>query len=181
MKNHWLTALNIIGLVVFANLLAAFQASLWMQVLGNFPPPFFWLVVLTFVILHRHVGEGVLMVYLFSLSLCAYTALPFEQFLMSNMIGLVLILLIKNRIYWSSPNYFMLMTAAAAAFHFTSIFALSQFLDRNPLRSPELFNWTISSLMTILVSIPIYRFLKWWDRLTDRDELAESTGGLIMR
>jgi hypothetical protein len=179
-KNHWLSALNIIGLVVFANVLSAFQTSLWMQVLGGFPPPFFWIVVLTYVILHRHVGEGVLMIYLFTLSLSAYTSLPFEQFLVSNMVGLVLILLVKNRIYWSSPNYFMLMTAGGTGIHFVAIFVLSQFLDRNPLRSPELFSWTISFLMTILVSIPLYRILKWWDRITDRDELTESTGGLVI-
>lgn len=181
MKNHWLTALNILGLLVFSNLLTAFQTSLWMQVLGGFSPPYFWLVVLTFAILHRHVGEGVLMVYLFTLQLSAYTSLPFEQLLVNNMTCLVLILLVKNRIYWSSPNYFMLMTGAATTLHFILTFVLSQFLDHNPLRSPEWFNWALSFLMTILVSIPIYRFLKWWDRLTDRDELAESTGGLVMR
>lgn len=180
MKNHWLTALNIIGLVVVANVLSAFQTSLWMQVLGGFPPPFFWVIVLTYVILHRHVTEGVFLVYLFTLSLSAYTSLPFEQLLLTNMSSLVLILLIKNRIYWSSPNYFMLMTATSTFLHFVLVFVLSQFLDHNPLRSPELFSWTISFLMTILFSIPIYRVLKWWDRVTDRDELAESTGGLII-
>lgn len=181
MKNHWLTALNILGLVVFTGAMTAFQTSLWMQVLGGFPPPFFWLVVLTYVILHRHVGEGVLMVYLFTLTLSAYTSLPFEQFLVANMTCLVLILMVKNRIYWASPNYFMLMTAGATGLHFFLVFSLSQILDHNPLRSPELFSWTISFLMTIVTSIPIYRLLKWWDRLTDRDELAESTGGLVMR
>jgi hypothetical protein len=33
--------------------------------------------------------------------------------------------------------------------------------------------------MTILASIPIYRVLKWWDRVTDQDEMAESLGGLM--
>jgi len=152
-----------------------------MQVLGGFPPPFFWLVVLTFVILHRHVGEGVFTVYLFTLTLCAYTSLPFEQLLVNNMTCLVLILLVKNRIYWSSPNYFMLMVGAATGLHFSLTALLSQFFDHNPLRSPELFSWALSFLMTILSSIPIYRLLRWWDRLTDRDELTESTGGLVMR
>lgn len=151
-----------------------------MQVLGGFPPPFFWMIIMIYSILHRHVGEGVLIVYLFTFTLSAYTALPFEHFLMNNMICLILILFIKNRIYWSSPNYFMLMTGTAMGLHFALTLILSQFLDKNPLRSPELFGWSISFLMTILFSTPLYRFLKWWDRLTDRDEMAESTGGLSL-
>ncbi len=179
MKNHWLTGLNILCILTFLSLMCAFQASLWMQVLGGFPPPLIWIVVLTFVTLHRHVGEAVFMTYLMTCVISAYTAEPFEHFLLNNMICLVFILLIKNRIYWPSPNYFMLMTAAATALHFLMNLLLSQFLDANPLRSPEFFHWMISFLLTLLISIPIYQLLKWFDRITQRDVTAESTGGLV--
>lgn len=179
MKNHWLTALNILALLLFADVLCALQTSLWMQVLGSFPPPLFWIAIMTYAILHRHISEAVFMVYAFTLVFCAYTVQPFEQLLLNNMIVLVFILLIKNRIYWASPNYFMLMTAAATAQHYLALLVLSQFLDKNPLRSPEFFHWMVSFLLTLLISFPVYGFLKWLDRLTQRDEMAESTGGLI--
>lgn len=178
MKNHWLIALNCLVLLAFTNIMCAFQTSFWMQVLGSLPAPILWIVVMTYVILHRHLGEGVFMTYLITFILCAYTAEPFEQLLMANMVCLIFIQLVKNRIYWSSPNYFMLMAAATAGVQFLLILVLSQFLDHNPLRSPEFFHWTISFLLTMLVSLPMYRFLKWLDRVTQRDETAESTSGL---
>jgi hypothetical protein len=178
-KNQWLIALNIIAVILFTDLACAFQTSLWMQVLGNLPPPMIWLPVLTYVILHRHIGEGVFTVYLITFVLCAYTVEPFEHLLLNSMVCLVFILVIKHRIYWASPNYFMLMTAAATGLHFVLFAFLSQFLDRNPLRSPEFFHWVISFLLTLLASLPIYRFLRWLDRLSGRDDVMESIGGLV--
>src|SRR4051812_33316997 len=96
-------------LVVICELICAFQTSLWMQVLGGFPPPLMWIVLLTYFCLHRHIWEGVLMTYLVTLVLCSFTAEPFEHLLLANLICLVFILLVKNRIYWSSTNYFMMM------------------------------------------------------------------------
>lgn len=179
MKNQWLLALNIVALLVLTDLLCALQTSFWMQVLGAFPPPQFWLIILTYSVLHRHIGEAVLMTYLITFVLAAYTAEPFEHFLAANMCCVVFILTIKNRVYWPSPNYFMMMTGGAAGLHFLVFMILSQFLDRNPLRSPELFQWVVSLLMTTLFSLPLYSMLKWFDRLTQMDETAESTGGLM--
>lgn len=179
MKNHWLIALNLITIVVLTDLICAFQTSLWMQVLGNFPPPVFWIPILTYVILHRPIWEGVFMTYVITFVLCAYTAEPFEHFLLANMISLVFVLLIKNRIYWSSPNYFMLMVATALLLHFVLIAMLSQFYDQNPLRNPELFHWMISYLLTLLISVPTYRMLKWFDRITQREESTDSIGSLV--
>jgi hypothetical protein len=177
-KNHWLIALNMIAFVAFAAIACAFQTSLWMQVLGGFPPPLFWIVLMTYIILHRRMWEGVLLTYVLTFVLSAYTAEPFEHFLLNNMICMVFILIVKNRIYWSSPNYFMLMSAATTALHFLLVLILSQFLDKNPLRSPEVFHWMLSFLITMLLSLPLYHFLKWFDDLTKRDETAESTSGL---
>lgn len=179
MKNNWLIVLNLIAIVVLTDLICALQTSLWMQVLGTFPPPMLWLPVMTYVILHRPIWEGVFMTYVLTFVLCAYTAEPFEHFLLANLLSLVFVLLIKNRIYWSSPNYFMLMTATSLLLHFLLIFILSQFYDHNPLRNPELFHWMISFLLTVLVSVPIYRFLKWLDKISQREESTDSIGGLV--
>jgi hypothetical protein len=179
LKNNWLIALNMILLVVFTELICAFQTSLWMQVLGGFPPPLMWVVLMTYVVLHRHVWEGVMMTYILTFVIGSFTAEPFEHLLLANLVCLIFILLVKNRIYWTSTNYFMMMSGATTILHFVLVVVMSQFLDHNPLRSPEFFQWMISFLLTLLVSLPMYWFLRRLDSITQRDETAESTGGLI--
>jgi hypothetical protein len=179
LKNHWLIALNIALLIIFAILLSALQTSLWLQVLGPFPAPQFWIVILCYAVLNRHLSEGILITYLLTMAVSSFTVYPAENLLAVNMGCLMFIVFIKNRIYWSSPNYFMLMSGATLTVFYFLFFILSQLVDANPIRSPALFDWIISLLLTMLISLPAYRFLKWFDKMTDRDETAETTSGLI--
>lgn len=179
MKNQWLILLNFLALAFIAEVACSFQTSLWMQVFGNFPAPMLWMVQLTYSVLHRRIFEGVALVYVTTLVLSAFTVEPFEHLLLINLFCLIFIQIVKNRIYWSSPTYFMLMTGATAFFHVVLLVILSQFLDKSPVRSPEIFQSCLSILLTMLSSLPLYRGFLALDRITERDETAESTGGLV--
>jgi hypothetical protein len=179
LKNHWLIALNIAFFAILTSLLSALQTSLWFQVLGPFPPPQFWIVILTYSILNRHLWEGVLMTYILTLVIASFTAYPIENFLLVNMGCLMFISFIKNRIYLSSPTYFMLMSGSTLLVYDILFTILSQFADKNPIHHPAVFDWIISLLLTMLASLPLYRFLKWVDNWTDRNETAETTSGMI--
>lgn len=164
-------------MIATASLLSAAETSLWFLVLGRFPAPMFWLVVLVYISVTRPLWESTLLTYLLSLVISSYTAFPFEQFLVYNLLLMVTLVLIRERVFWGGPTFFMLMVALASLAAPIVFWIVSRGFDKNPVAIPQLFDWLISALLTVLFSLPLYRIYQWYDKIGSQDAGAESRVG----
>lgn len=117
------------------------------------------------------------MTYLLALLNSSYTALPLEALLIYFLMLMAVLILIRERVYWGGPTFFMLMVAAATVSAPVFFWITSRWFDRNPVFIPELFDWIISSLLTLLISLPIYRLYVWFDKLALFDAGSEMRVG----
>ncbi len=160
-----------------ASLLSAVETSLWFLVFGSFPAPMFWLVVLVYISVTRPLWESTLLTYLLSLVIASYTAFPFEHFLIYNLLMMVILVLIRERVFWGGPTFFMLMVAVASLLAPVLFWLVSRSFDKNPVIIPQLFDWLISALLTVLSSLPLYRIYQWYDKVGSLDAGSESRVG----
>jgi hypothetical protein len=176
-KIPWYWLLSLILMLVAALLLNAVQSSLWILIFGRFPPPLFWLVILVYVTVTRPLWEAAMMTYLLTFVNSAFTAFPFEAMLIFGLIMMWILILIRERVYWGGPTFFMLMVAVASAVAPLLMWLTSRWFDKNPIFIPEIFDWLISALLTVLASLPIYRLYSWFDRVALLDAGSEERVG----
>lgn len=172
---YWLLSLFL--MIFTAVLLAALQTSLWFLVFGRFPAPLFWLVILVYVTVTRQLWEATLMTYLLSFVNAGFTAFPFEAILIFSLMLMVVLILIRERVYWGGPTFFMLMVGVASLSAPILFWLTSRWFDKNPVFIPEIFDWLISALLTVLASLPIYRLYSWYDRVALLDAGREERVG----
>ena len=72
--------------IAFAMLLLAFQTALWLQLMGHFPPPHIAALFIAFWSTYRNFREGLIMAYILSIVVSAFTALPLGLFLVINIV-----------------------------------------------------------------------------------------------
>ncbi len=177
MKVPWYWLLGLLMMVVSAIVLTAAQTTLWFLVFGSFPAPMFWLILLVYVSVTRPLWEATLSVYLLCAAVAQYTLFPFENFLIFCLGMMVVLLLIRERVYWGGATYFMLMVAVASVLAPVLFWICSRWLDKNPVFVPEIFDWLISSGLTVVISPPIYRLYQWMDRVSSQDAGSETRVG----
>lgn len=172
---HWILSLGLVLLT--AVVLVAFETSLWFLVFGRFPAPMFWLIILVYVSVSRPLWEAVLIAYLLSFALAPFTVVPFNIMLVFCLTLLVITVLIRERVFWGGPSYFMLMVGAVSIAAPIVFWILSRLSERNPVAVPEIFDWLISACLTTLFSLPIYALYQWYDRIAAQDALTEGRVG----
>jgi hypothetical protein len=177
LKIPWYWLLGIVLMIATAMVLSAAQTSLWFLVLGHFPPPMFWLIVLVYVSVTRPLWEATMMTYLLSFAIAPFTAAPFEAVLVFCLLLTVLIFLFRERVFWGGPTYFMMMVAGTSLAAPLVYWAVSRWLDKSPLSIPDIFDWLISGCLTALFSLPMYRLYQWFDRIAAQDAGAEGRVG----
>ena len=164
-------------MILTAMVLSAAQTSLWFLVLGHFPPPMFWLIVLVYVSVTRPLWEATVMTYLLSLTMVPFTAAPFEAVLVFCLLLTVLIFLFRERVFWGGPTYFMMMVAGTSLAAPLIYWAVSRWIDKSPLSIPDIFDWLLSGCLTALFSLPMYRLYQWFDHIASQDAGTESRVG----
>lgn len=164
-------------MVLTASALCALQTSLWFLVFGRFPAPLFWLIILVYTSVTRPLWEATLMAYLLAFVSSSFSVFPFEAMLIFALVMMVLIYLVRERVFWGGPTFFMLMVAAAVFAAPVIFWIISRVNDKNPVFLPEIFEWLISALLTVLFSLPIYRLYQWFDRLALMDAGSEGRIG----
>ena len=164
-------------MVLTVVILAAVQTTLWFLVFGRFPAPMFWLIVLVYVSVTRPLWEATMMTYLLSFAVAPFTASPFESVLVFCLALTVLIFLIRERVFWGGPTYFMLMVGGASVAAPIIYWIASRWLDKNPLFVPEIFDWLISGCLTTLFSLPLYRLYQFYDYVGSLDAGNEGRVG----
>jgi hypothetical protein len=172
---YWLISLGL--LLIAATVFGAFQTSLWYLVFGSFPSPMLWLVLLVYVSVTRPLWEATLTTYLLTLVNTSFTAFPFEAMLVYSLILMVTLILVRERVFWGGPTFFMLMVGAASLSAPIFFWATSRWFDRNPLFIPQVFDWMIAALLTLLASLPVYRLCQWFDRISLMDAGSEGRVG----
>ncbi len=165
MKNQLWYAGNIIAHTVVACILVALQCSFWFQVFGQLPPPQIWIPILVFWYIYRGLSEAIIMAYVMSLLLSAFTVMPFGQLLLVAIVLLLLVRALRARIYWAGVTYFVLISAVVAT-STPLIFLVTSWLTRSPSTHIHLLDWTLSLLLTTALSLYMFRLLNSLDRLT---------------
>lgn len=177
MKVPWYWLLGL-GLMMFtAIILAAAQTSLWFLVFGRFPSPAFWLIILVYVSVTRPLWEATLLTYLLCAVTAPFTVFPFEALLVYCLSMMTILFLIRERVFWGGPTYFMLMVAVASLSAPIMFWITSRLVDKNPLFLPNVFDWLISGCLTTLSSLPLYRIYQWFDLIAAQDAGSEGRVG----
>jgi hypothetical protein len=158
-------------------ILSAAQTTLWFLVLGHFPAPMFWLIILVYLSVTRPLWEVTFMTYLLSFAIAPLTAAPFEAVLIFCLSLMLLIFAIRERVFWGGPTYFMLMVGGASLAAPILYWIVSRWLDKVPIYIPEVFDWLISGCLTTLFSLPLYRLYQWYDRIALQDAGTEGRMG----
>jgi cell shape-determining protein MreD len=173
MKEKFLRVANLGLFVGTAMILAAIQTSLWFQVFGYFPSPAFWIPCLVYIALFRSTIEAIVFAYVCGLALSAMTIMP-EGVMMVVCLALILSCQVfKNRFYWTTASYLMMVTGIAAlGFHIFYLFS-SYLIGDTPITSPNISSWLIEALLTPLFAPPLYPLFQWFDRITQRELTTE--------
>ena len=172
MKERLMLLANV---ALFAAATIALGTSLWFQIFGYFPAPAFGIPVLVYIALYRSTLETILFAYLIGFVLSTMTAMP-EGLLMSVCLGLALtVQLVKTRIYWMSASYIMMVCGSAALVFHLYHWGATFLVEEIPLTSPQVSSWLIEALLTPLVGPVTFPLFHWFDRLTGRENAANST------
>ena len=177
MKIPWYWLLSLFLMIYTALLLSALQTSLWFLVFGRLPAPLLWLVPLVYVAVTRPLWEATVMTYALTMVNAAFTAFPFEYLLIYSLLLMLTLFLIRERVYWGGPTFFMLMVGVACPSAPVLFWLTSRWFDKNPLGVPEIIDWLLAGLMTLLASLPIYRLYAWFDKLALMDAGSEGRVG----
>lgn len=159
------------GLIpVLVLLLTGLQTSLWFQLLGLFPTPQLWIIVLTYLIIHRPFWISLIMGYLFSVVLTGFTAWPLENLLACTMIIVGSSQLLKDRIYGSGVNYFIALCGWNVFLFQVCYTILGLIKEGISLHRVSLFDLSLSPLISVLFAYPLYFMFKFLDRLFKGEE-----------
>jgi hypothetical protein len=164
-------------MIFTAALFAAAETSLWFLVFGRFPAPMMWLVVLVYMTVTRPLWEATLMTYILAFVFSSFTVFPFEAFLIYSLLLMLVLILLRERMFWGGPTFFMLMVGVASLSAPILFWICSRWFDKNPVFIPDVFDWLISALLTVLASLPVYRLYQWFDRVALMDAGSEGRVG----
>ena len=164
-------------MLLAAAVFGAMQSGLWYLVLGRFPGPMLWLIVLVYMSVTRPLWEATLMTYLLTFVNSAFTIFPFEAMLVYSLLLMLFLILIRERVFWGGPTFFMLMVGVACLTAPILYWLTSRWFDQNPVVIPQIFDWAISALLTTLASLPVYRLYQFFDRVSLMDAGSEGRVG----
>lgn len=179
MKNFVKDLANYLVFLVAAILFTALQSSLWLQLFGWFPSPQIWLCILTFWVLYRNLWEATLMCYILAIAGTGFTSLPPSHLLIVNLLTALSLAYLKRRVYWAGSTFYMLATGGAVVCHLLFSIVVSWKYDANPIRDISIFDWVLTILMTMLLSLPLHRIFGWFDHLTNKEHPTEAGTGIL--
>lgn len=160
---------------IFALLLAGFQTTFWHQIFGAVQPPLLWLVVFTYLALYRSGMTALFQLTMLVLMLAAFTAISVKTFYVGLLIYFMVIYILKSRIFWSGPGYFLLVcSVGSVAFHLI-FFVLALFLEKTAVDVMFLERLT-QVLLTPAFAFPIYWIMVAVDDLFVKKELKADVG-----
>lgn len=173
MKIPWFWLISIVLVMALTVVMNGFQCAFWYLLFGSFPPPLLWLVALVYMSVTRTLWEATLMTYLLTFVNASFTAFPFEAMLIYSLALMFMLMLIRERVFWGGPTFFMLMVGVASLTAPILFWLTSRWFDKNPVFIPQVFDWLISGLLTVLFSLPVYRLFQLLDIVAMQDAGSE--------
>ena len=142
-------------------LFCSFQTVIWPYFFGTLVPPTLWLILLFYVILYRSRFEGLLLMYCYIPLILSYSSIHVGVLSGSLVIVYILLTLLKDRLFWPGPQYFLMATIFGFISYHIFYFAVGYFAEPT-MPSLLLGSRLLELIMTSLFAIPCY----WWlDRL----------------
>lgn len=160
------TLVLILKLIIFALVFyafCAFQTSFWPFILGTFPSPQLWLIMIIFIALKWPSTRAVFFIYFLGLVMTRFSYIPLKM-VWTTLITLVLFVWVfKNRIHSTSLFYFSILVTSGSFFYNVVYLLISRWLE--PASSPIYFVHHLMELgCNFLFSIPVYKFLDFLDQ-----------------
>jgi hypothetical protein len=153
-------------------LLCGLQTSLLSQVLGSDGAPYLFLVVTTYLALHRNIWEAIGSVYLISFLASNFTDSPWG-FLVIGQLGVILaVQFLRNRIFWPGHFYFVLTFLLAIATFQVIVALTSTVFDENPTPGPFWASWFFQTLWAPVVSIPSLHIMQFMDHILKKQSVV---------
>jgi hypothetical protein len=178
LKERFLLYSNIFCFLLIALIAATLQTSLWFQIAGYFPAPALWIPVLVYVSMHRNAVEMLVTLIFIAAVLSSMTTMSDGVLLGTCLFLGVAARIFKERIYWSSYTYSMLICGLSSFFfHFIKWLA-AMALEEKQFFMPHVLDWLIEAMLTALAAPLMFRFLLWIDELFSRESVA-STGKVV--
>lgn len=176
MKGRLLQIANVMLFLIAAFFLATLKSSLWFQIFGYFPGPALWITTLIYIALTRSTLETVVFSYLCGFVLSPQTVMP-EGMLMAICLALALsVQVLKKRIYWTAATYLMLVCGLGSlGFNIFHFFA-SNLLSEQAILRPAVTDWLVEALLTPLAAPVLFPLYRWFDSITQREQLSEAAG-----
>lgn len=156
-------------------LAGGFETSFWPRFFSSAPGPMIWLNVMVYLALYRRPASGIFTIYLLSFSLIGFTLAPIKMLWFPLLIIYLFIHLIKSRVFWSGPGYFVLMSSLSTLIYQISYISASKFLEPN-MATYSLMTRLLQILLTPVFAWPVYKLLHTIDRVTNAEDLQHSGG-----
>lgn len=162
-------------MIIYSQLLAGVQTSLWVHLFGGFTAPAFWLMIIVYVSLFRNVVDGLFNLFFISFGLSVYTSLPEGLLTLNLLILFAAARFLKSRVFIPTTIYFA-STAALGVLGFSLIhLVFSYVFEKLPITSPEVWPVVLQAVVTFFFAIPVFGILQWTDHFM-RDEAKEGWG-----
>lgn len=166
--------LHAIGLIFLLVVATGFQTSFWTLFFGALPGPMIWLLFFLYLALYRRPIEAIGLSYLCAVQLYFFGWIPFGLLVLNIVILYGIIHLVKERIFWPGPRYFVIASCLATLIYQIIYIFNSWLFELIPIREIMLFERIFQAIITPLFAIPVFYVLKGWERITHQTPLIES-------
>lgn len=174
MRENGLLFKNYSYFLVYLLLFTGFQSTLWPLKILQIPPPQFWVPVLVYWSIYRHLHECMIMTYVLTYLIAPFTAMPISLLLLINVTMAFILYLIKSHFYQPGVVYFVFSNSLTAFMFpfFHTIYSFS--FEPTPISSLLFFDRLLQILLTALASYPLYQFFIWIDNKTNKKRPTET-------
>jgi hypothetical protein len=98
-KIQWSKVLNFLLLLIVLVFSAGFQSTFWYQLFGTVPAPMLWLCLIVYVTLYRKLYGALFTIYVMSLALMGFSAIPMKMLLVSLLLVYLILYTIRSRVF----------------------------------------------------------------------------------
>jgi hypothetical protein len=173
-KKLLLYFLYIIGLQIITAYLTSIQTSLWYHFFGSFAGPMLWLLIIVYLNIYKKPLEAILLSYFIGVQIYYFGWIPLGFLFSLILILFSLTWLVKERIFWPGPGYFMYASAASVVAYHIIYVVCSWMFESIHVKEFNLVDRIAQCLITPLFAIPVFYILKYLERWTDQTPLIET-------
>jgi hypothetical protein len=118
--------------------------------------------------------EAIGLSYLCAAQIYFFGWIPFGLLIFNIAILFGLIYLVKERIFWPGPRYFVIASFLSVLVYQVIYITNSWFFEMIPIRDLMFFERLFQVIITPLFATPVYYVLKTWEKITNQTPLIES-------